>query len=281
MKKKYISKNNIIILILIFSILFYSIFFNYYKYSPTEWLKHFKNLDELNKVSCYSFWWFILTSDIFGLFIYIFPIILVMISCTSFFDIYHTGFFSNIIQRIGYKKMLIYEIIKTWKYALILPIISITTLFISKILYSNNIISKYTETNGYPIQLVNKQMENINSIVFIILHIIIITIFSLIIINTSIIVSRFVKKFYLVNIISFVIVILYENLCNLLIAPLVSKISGVEEMYNGFSLYNLYYLDSIPSLLWEFIYGFVLLIISILGIYIVFRRKERVYLEYE
>ena len=204
-----------------------------------------------------------------------------MISASEFFEIYHTGFFLNIIQRIGYKKTIVTEMLKAYKYSLFLPFVSILTLLMSKILYKNNIIYKYEDTKGYPIQLVNELMEKIDPKLFILIHSILLIIFSLIIINIGLIFSKFFKKFYLVNITSFITLLFIENFNNLLLAPIIAKITGIEKMYNGFSIYNLYYLNAYPSIIWEFIFGIFLLILSTIIVYFIYRKKEEICLNYE
>lgn len=281
MSKNIDLKKNLIIILFIFAILFYTIYTNYIKYTPARWMELYGSTTDIDKISNFSFWWYTLTGDIFGVFVYIFPIILVGISISSFFKIYHTGYFQYIIQRTKYKKAIKCEILKSWGYSLVLPVISLLTLFISKILYTNSIISKYTDVQGYRFQLVNEQMETMNPYLFIFLHIILIIIFSIIIINIAIICTRYFKNTYLVTIASYISIICLENFNNLILAPIIASISGNEKMYNGFSLYNLYYLDAIPSLLWEFIFAFLILFSTLFLIYKIYRKKESICLDYE
>lgn len=259
----------------------YNIFYNYIKYSPENWLKVFSDTSGLDVVSNYSFWWFILTNDISNAIIYMLPVILVTIACYSSFKIYHTGFFHNIVQRVGYKKTFLIELFKCWKYSLILPLLSIFTLGVSKLLYKNNVIVLYKDVEGYLIQIVNFQMEQMNPYLFIALHTLLCILLSIIIINIGIIFTKYLKKFYLVPILTFVVVILLENLNNMLLAPIIASITGITEMYNGFSLFNLYYLDAIPSMWWEFVFAISLFIITTFIVYLTYKNKESMCLEYE
>lgn len=281
MTKNIDFKKNLIIILFIFAILFYTIYSNYIRYTPTRWLELYGSTTDIDKISNFSFWWYTLTGDIIGSLVYIFPIILVSISVSSFFKIYHTGYFQYIIQRKSYKKIVRCEFLKAWLYSLVLPLISLVTLLISKILYTNSVISKYNDVQGYAFQLVNKQMEMMNPYLFIFLHIVLIIIFSIIIINIAIICVRYLKNQYLVTIASYITIMFLENFNNLILAPIIAGISGNEKMYNGFSLYNLYYLDAIPSLLWEFIFAFTVLSITMFIVYKTYRKKESVCLEYE
>lgn len=281
MLKNIDFKKSLIFVFLIFIILFYTIYVNYNECSPSLWLKISGNTSALDVISNFSFWWYTLTGDIFGTVVYIFPVILVSIAISSFYKIYHTGYFKYIIQRKEYKKVIKIEVLKSWVYALILPLASIISLIISKILYSNNIIAKYSEVQGYRFQLVNTQMENMNPYLFIFLHTILIIIFSLIIINIAIICTRYLKNIYLITIASYMSLIFLENFNNLILAPIVASIFNSEKMYNGFSIYNLYYLDSVPSMAWELFFGFSTLLITTFAIYITYRKKESVCLKYE
>ena len=281
MKKNFCNRKNIILIVLLIGVVAYSIFYNYFKYSHENWLKHFSNTSALDVVSNYSFWWFILTGDIVNGVIYMLPVILTTIACYSLFKIYHTGFFHNIVQRIGYKRTFLIEITKCWMYSMLLPVLSMFTLIVSKILYKNNVIALYKNVEGYPIQLVNSQMEQMNPYLFIILHIFLCILLSISIINIGIIFTKYLKKFYLVPILTFIVVILIENLNNLLFAPIIANITGITEMYNGFSLYNLYYLDAIPSMWWEFVFALSLFIITTTSAYLTYKNKESVCLEYE
>ena len=212
---------------------------------------------------------------------YVFPILLIIISSYNIFNILHSGFLRNITLIIGYKKAILIEIIKSWKCAFILPIVSFFTFIISSICYHNNKILPYIETDGYPFQLVNDFMETMNPYVFMLIYFIILILFGVFIINIGLCVSRYLKKFYLVPIGSFIIFILIENVNNLLIAPLISHLTGIEKMMNAFSLYNLYYFSSLPSLVWEFVYALILVFLSTGIVYYVYSQKENVVMEYD
>ncbi len=280
--KKIINKKNIYFLtsILIFVIIL-SIVFHFYKYSETEWLKHFDNTSGLDQISNFSFWWYIGTYGLIGTLIYIYPIILVVLSCNSFYKIYRSGFFQNIISRVGYKKTIILEIIKSWIYSLILPLTSFISFIICKFCYPNSTITKYVNADGYPFQLVNDFMENMNPYLFMVIYFILLVIFGIIIINIGLCFIKLVKKFYLVVLGSFITFIFIENVNNLLLAPLVANITGIEKMMNGFSLYNIYYLNSCPSFIWEIIFSIVLLIVSSIVVVKLYSKKEQVILDYE
>lgn len=124
-------------------------------------------------------------------------------------------------------------------------------------------------------------METMNPYVFMLIYFIILILFGVFIINIGLCVSRYLKKFYLVPIGSFIIFILIENVNNLLIAPLISHLTGIEKMMNAFSLYNLYYFSSLPSLVWEFVYALILVFLSTGIVYYVYSQKENVVMEYD
>lgn len=280
--KKMLNKKNIILLtsLLLFFIIL-AIIMHFNKYSESEWLKHFDDTSGLQKISNFSFWWYIGTYSVFGAVIYIYPIILVSIACINFFTVYRSGFFQNVVMRVGYKKTMTIEVIKSWIYALILPLVSSLSYIICRFCYSNSIITKYIDAEGYPFQLVNDFMENMNPYLFMIIYFLLITIFGIIIINIGLCLTRVVKKFYLVVLGAFITFIFIENINNLLIAPIVSNILGWKEMMNGFSLYNIYYLNSCPNFIWEILFSLFWLFISTLFVYILYSKRESVILEYE
>lgn len=280
--KKQINKR-----VLLFTCLFilliaiYSMYVHFTKYSPTEWLKYFEDTSDLSMISHFSFWWYIKTYETFAGFMYIAPILLIVAGCYSFFQTYRSGFLQNIIQRIGYKKAVSTEIFKCWLSSLILPIVSIVIFVISYFLYPNSKILPYEATSGYPFQLVPDSMVNMNPYLFIIVYTFILFLFSIIIINIGIIMTRYLKKFYLVIVGAFMGLIFIENINNFLVAPIVANVTNITKMLNGFSIYNLYYLDSIPSLLWEVIFSIVMTIITTLVVYFIYKKEEKVNLSYE
>lgn len=275
-KKLYILTISFMLLALIISIIMHLT-----KYSDVEWLKYFDDLSGLRKISKFSFWWYIGTNELYGTIAYIFPIILLTASCYSFFTIYHSGYFQNIILIAGYKKSIVSEILKSWLYSLILPIISLISFFISGFIYPNKKILAYSETDGFPFQLVNKFMESINPYVFIVIYMLLLILFGIIIINIGLCFARYIKKYYLSCLASFITIIFFENFNNLLIAPLVAKITGITKMANGFSIYNIYYLDSCPSFLWMIIFTILLFCLTSIILFKIYNKKEDVVLDYE
>ena len=281
MKKILNKKNILIVIIFLFGMLLLSMMFHFFKYSETEWLKHFDNLDGLQKINKFSFWWYISTYELFGAIIFIYPILLILISCYSFFEIYRSGFFQNIILISGYKKTFVFELLKAWKCSLILPLISIISFILSSLFYPNSKILSYVETDGYPFQLVNDFMEVMNPYLFMILYFILLILFGLTVINIGFCFVKIFKKFYLVVISSFVCFVFLENINNLLIAPIVAKLTNIPKMMNGFSLYNLYYLNSSPSFWWEFIFAMLLFSVSTFVVLLIYSKREKVILDYE
>lgn len=281
MKKELNKRNMLVVILFLMFMIIISIIVHFNKYSETRWLTFFDNIDGLQKISKFSFWWYIGTYDIFGAIIYIYPIILILISCYSFYKVYHSGFFQNIILIVGYKKGIILEIIKSWKYSLILPLVSLISFGICSFCYPNSKILKYVETDGYPFQLVNDFMETMNPYLFMIIYLFLLILFGIIIINIGLCFVRFIKKFYLVVIISFISFIFIENVNNLLIAPIVAKITGIAKMMNGFSLYNIYYINSCPSFIWEIIFTLILFSLSTIVVFMIYSKKENVVLDYE
>ena len=277
--KKKIDRNSIILILSILCLaLFISVLSHFFKYSETEWLKHFNDISALEKISSFSFWWYICTYSFFGIAMYLYPLVLIICACYAFHNVFQSGFLQNIVIRSNYKKTIFYEIIKSWRYALVLPTILLIFFIVSSILFPNFEILSYNQTDGFPFQLVNNFMEEMNPFLFMIIYFIILIFLGIVIINIGICMILYFKKFYLLTIGSFLILIFIENINNFFLAPLISSITGIEKMLNGFSIYNLYYLDASPSIFWSLGYVLILFTISLIFVYLLYRKKENVVL---
>ena len=59
-----------------------------------------------------------------------------------------------------------------------------------------------------------------------------------------------------------IIVIFLEIIGIFIVGPILAKITGITRVMNVFSVYNLFVLDAIPNLMWEFSYIITLVIAS-------------------
>lgn len=281
--KKIINKRIIIaITIVILFVIAYHIYSHFDRYSSEKWLMFAKDTTDLDKISYFSFWWYIRTYEIASILAFVMPVLLVIAGVRSFFQLYRSGYLLNLCQRVNYTKIVKVELMKSWLSAgLILPFVSTFTLLISYICFQNPIILSRSETNCLPFLSVPDIMVQMNPYIFILIYTFLLFLFSIFIINIGIILTRYLKNMYLVMISSFITFIFVELLGQMIIGPLVSNITGIVKMANGFSIYNLYYLDAIPSLWWEIVFAILLVVVSTLIIYIVYKDKEKVLSNYE
>jgi hypothetical protein len=229
--------------------------------------------DIIDSISNFSSWWYLNTSDLYIMILYLSPILISYASCRNFSKVCNSGFLSNIVQRTGYKKTITIEILKCWKSVLVLPIISLIIFVICNIIFHNSVLLERSMTEGIPFLIVQDYMLNMNPYLFVFLYMIMLTLFGIIVINISIIMVRFIKNSYLVHISTLIVVITIETIGVLLLGPIASDLTGIIRMANGFSLYNLLVLDAIPSLTWEFGYAIFLFIITLIVIYGLYYRR--------
>ena len=80
---------------------------------------------------------------------------------------------------------------------------------------------------------------------------------------------------------NYIVFMILENIFNFFVAPFVKMITNYDRMMNGFSILNFYYLDGIPSLLWEFTWVIFLIVITSLIVYKIYSNEEEVLMDYE
>ena len=95
------------------------------------------NPDIYAKISYFSFWWFLITFDIFAFIFYLSPIFIPIMTCYAFYEIYHSGYLTNIVQRDKYDNVLKKQIFKCWIKNLIIPLILIIFFIICMFIFPN------------------------------------------------------------------------------------------------------------------------------------------------
>ena len=238
---------------------------------------------ELSLISCFSFWWFLIRFDIYSYYAYLLPLIITYLGCYSFFQVYHSGFVTYCSQRTNYTKFMKGMVLKSWKKSLLLPILFGIFFLISYLIFPNcNVInSNNFDHLLYPFQTGHQYMTILNPYLFVILYLIMIFLYGIFIINLGMIICKFVKKFSLFVIANYVAFMALENIFNFFVAPVFKMLTNNEKMLNGFSILNLYYLDGIPSLVWEFCWGTFLIIITTFIISKLYCNRENVLNDYE
>ncbi|MDD2203616.1 MAG: hypothetical protein PHD78_04510 [Bacilli bacterium] len=267
------KKLNVMLFLLFFIFFVLSLFGFFDAVNPNNWIESARYI--LDDVSKYSFWTYINSFSIYAYVIYLAPFVIAFVGVNAFHKMLHSGFLFNLLQRTYYKTVFIREIAKCWLTALILPIMSVIIFIFGAILYKNSAIIPLDSNNGTLILTVKEYMTIINPDLFIFLHFILLVLFGIIVINIAIIFTRYIKNIYLVSLISFLFLIFYEVVSNTLIGPFLANLVGIKRLANGLSIYNLFWLDAIPSMLWEFIFAIIMILITLFIIYIIYLRGKR------
>lgn len=124
-------------------------------------------------------------------------------------------------------------------------------------------------------------MGIINPYLFVFLHLLLLFFYGIFITNIGLILNKYIKKFSLLVIAVFIISMIIENVGNFILGPIIKTITGITTMANGFSILNVFYLDGIPSLWWEFIWIIFLNSITIIFLFKIYSNKEKVLNNYE
>ena len=238
------------------------------------------NIDlEYSKITSFSFWWYIVAKNIFTITLFFAGLIIPIITCYAFFKIYHSGYLTNLIQRDNYNHIIKKQILYSWLKNLIIPIILLIFLIISTILFPNQNF-EYSSV-GSSFNLGHKFMETLSPYPFIFLYLLILSLYGIFITNISIILSRYIKKFSILLIFNFIIMMVLECIGNFIIGPIIATITKIEGINNVFSLLNVVYLDGIPNIWLTFAFLIIINIIAILIIYKIYSNKEKVLNNYE
>lgn len=281
--KKIDKKTTIISLFLIsIPLLFSLIYFICNNWLGSNSFFH-TNPEELALISHYSFWWFLIRFDIYSYFAYLLPLIITIMSCNRFFSIYHSGYIYNFIHRVRYDKFMKEIFLSSWLKNLILPLLFLLLFIITIAIFPNAKLVNPVKVERllFPFQSGHEYMLKMNPLLFVALYLIIIFLYGVFITNLGLIVCRYIKKFSLFVIANYIVFMILENIFNFFVAPFVKMITNYDRMMNGFSILNFYYLDGIPSLLWEFTWVIFLIVITSLIVYKIYSNEEEVLMDYE
>lgn len=268
-RKPVIIVSTILVLILVVSIvLFYVNYGNALSANPNEYAK----------ITCFSFWWYLLNFDLFGYVFYLSPLFIPIITCYCFYKVYRSGYVSNVVLRCDYDKFIRSQIFYSWGKNIIIPIILLVFFVVSMILFPN---FDFHYTGGVIFSCGHEYFSKINPYLFIMLYLLLLFLYGVLVTNIGIILSRYIKKFSLLIVGIFIVFMIMESICNFLIAPFASLFIKNSSIVNGFSLLNVYYLNGIPSLWWEFLWLSILNVISTVCIYKIYSKKEKVLNVYE
>ena len=215
-------------------------------------------------INKYSLWYNLLNGHYGQYLIILSPILISMAITYNFFRRIKSGIYKDISIRKKYPKYLTKEIL--WMYfesLLLFPLLFILLFLIISIFIQSSEIVNYNSLTIYSFA----HLQNISPLNYILIETLSVYLFSIVIVNISIILTPFIKKFYLLLISLFIIV----NLYNFGVANLIDYLLGVNSfnIYNGYMLNNDIYLDAV------FLHMIILIIGTIFVIYFVYKNQER------
>lgn len=223
----------------------------------------------IKEANAFSFWWYILNYNLGQILIYLSPIIIAFVAVLKFHKILASGFYQNILLRMEYKKYIVSELQKCYlKGAIILPLLSIVILLIGIIILPTSIS---TINSSNPVLYISTAMSN-NIALFILYSIVMQVMYSILIINISLICCYYASRFSLVILGTFVIV----NGINFIVSNigvLIANITNSELLYKFAINLNIYDGYFPYDYTWSFIFIFVGLILSFCFLYIVYKKK--------
>lgn len=260
---KILKKYNTLIIALILLFLIAAI--NYYTgvYTP------FGKMDT-SRISSYSFWFYTLNYGMGSTIAFLSQVIIPFVCVYYFFQIIHSGFIQNIITKITYKKYLKKEICNSYKKAILLfPLFSLIIFIIGSIFFTHTI----GESGGNYIYI----FPNVpNPLWHVILSIISISLYSLTITNIALILSRYFKKFYIVLIITVMVIFLISFIEGNLLSNILYGITKNDMFYN----INIYddFLCARGNYFVNIFFGILRNIITGIILYFTYHNKEKVVL---
>lgn len=227
-------------------------------------------------INSFLFWYYVRTASIGEILLFLSPIFIIVLAISYFHKELASGIYKDIILKIGYKKYIIKKIFNSYiKGVLLIPIISLITYVIGYILFSDNILIDNNLFGGLPIKLYEKPY------LYLFGTLVLNVIYSIVIINMSLIVQTKIKKFYLIIIITFLSLFFISNIAYLLF-ELLSKLLGNELLFNNCDAIGIYqgYIPDI-NITWTYISLIIWLILTSVILYKSYSKKQRIFDVYE
>ena len=209
---------------------------------------------------------------------YVFPLLVIVCGVYGFHQKIHSGFFKNEVIRKDYKKYKIKELLSSWKAMSLIPLIVLCSfvfaLFVCDFDFSGVI-------DLYDIAEEGKVITTKELALDLILRTFNLSIVSIFCINIGIIFSKKNKSFILTTILSYLFIVVYQLLCELVVGPILSNLFNSSFFANGLTMFNFWYYDYGVNWLNMFIYALILVIISTLVVFRIYHNKEDVIIDAE
>lgn len=253
------------LLIITLVILFILAIINYYNaiYTP------FGNIDT-SKISSYSMWFFTINSGIGSAIAFLSQVIIPFVCVYTFFQVIKTGFIQNIITKIPYSKYIKKAIKNSYLKAILLfPLFSLLVFILSSIIFPPEIQSTGYQIHYFPSHITNPPLH-------VFLSIISMALYSLAITNIALILSKYLKKFYLVLIVTLMVVFLIAFIEGNLVSNILSIFN--QELFYNINIYD-DYLCARGNYIVNISFGVLRNAILMIILYFTYKNPEKVVLK--
>lgn len=206
---------------------------------------------------------------------FIYPLLLIILGTLSLHKKIHSGFFKNILTRQNFKKYLKTEYFNSCKASLLIPILILITFvfscFITNFNFDLNSLDYGSLVSPQPV------VRTLSSEVLLVITMTInLFIVSLSCINIGIIFVKNNKNFIVSSILSYLVIIIYQIIAEIIVGPILSNIFNNNFFANGLSLFSFWYYDTGVTSFNMFVYAMFLLIVSFLLVKRTYKNKEDV-----
>ena len=207
---------------------------------------------------------------------FLLPILVVMAGIQSFSEQFRSGYFKYIMNRKSYKKYMLHEVFHAWKSALIAPILILCSFIMCCFVSGFDLeFPHYDPSIARPgLSLSSTLVPNpIWNIVSIALNL---AILSIACINLGLILYKREKNYYVTLFYSFLVIIAYQIVAEVIVGFQLSEWTGINFFANGVNFFCFWYYDAGTTPLTQFLYSSFLVFVTSIILYFRYRNKEGV-----
>lgn len=206
---------------------------------------------------------------------FIYPLLLIILGTLIFHKKIHSGFFKNVITRQNFKKYLKIEYFNACKASLLIPILILITFVFSCFVTNFNFDLTSLDYGGV---ILNQSMTRslFSEVKLMIMMMFNLFIVSLACINIGLVFVKNNKNFIISSILSYLVIIIYQIVVEIIIGPILSDIFNSNFFANGLTLFSFWYYDSGVTPLLMFLYAMLLFVFSFLLVKNTYKDKEDV-----
>ncbi len=281
MKKIYNNRLSIVSFLVILIIIIINLF---YHVSLVNDLKNLiqqyhepHNIEALKLISHFSVWKYIMTARYSQFILFLAPILIATPAIYNFYMEYRSGFFQNVLLMKKYSRYIRESIFKSFmKSSWWISLISIVVFLIAYIVYPNSVVT----SNNNEILYFSDAFLKSPMLGFIMstINMFLVSVFC---ISIGIIVTRYIKKFPLVILATFIINICVAVIFESFVGQFLSSLLGQLYLPNSLSIYNSWALATVDYIWLNTVFLLILNIVALFLMYKSYKNKEGVILNYE